>query len=379
MYIEIASDIIRDALAKSPNEPNESLDILTLFALSAQKGKHIVYVPCLHNNQSIVIKLEKLMGRPHLSLLRRSESMYYQLLAIKKAVTVYAIITYDHSIKKEKAITINPLEEKVFEPYNETRVICENIQDAKFFRYIIKFFLRQETLLGCQTLFVPIMGGGDSTAEVLRDEVERKQFFCLVITDSDRKYPYAEYGQTVKKVQSVIDDYHPFNCSLYVMDQVMEVENLIPYTVIKSFFSSNGFVEIFSKDASFYDMKNGLTLNWLFDENVCDYWRNMLYDLDLDLSERDDARQHCKNRKEYQDYIDKKGYKKCLKKGFGCDLLKRCTSNLDSKDDRIKPHIIDALFNVSFKDLTTYQQNEWLRIGRELFSWTCCISSKRIG
>ena len=83
MYIEIASDIIRDALAKSPNEPNESLDILTLFALSAQKGKHIVYVPCLHNNQSIVTKLEKLMGRPHLSLLRRSESMYYQLLAIK--------------------------------------------------------------------------------------------------------------------------------------------------------------------------------------------------------------------------------------------------------------------------------------------------------
>ena len=73
MYIEIAIDIIEDAISKATSDVNDSLDLLTLFALNAQKGKHLVHVPCLHNNPKIVRALTNIMGRSHVDFLRQSE------------------------------------------------------------------------------------------------------------------------------------------------------------------------------------------------------------------------------------------------------------------------------------------------------------------
>lgn len=54
------------------------------------------------------------------------------------------------------------------------------------------------------------MGGGTTTSEVLRYEIENRQFFCLVIVDSDRKYPTDIVGETAQKLIDLISTYnHP--------------------------------------------------------------------------------------------------------------------------------------------------------------------------
>lgn len=379
MYIEIANDIVEDAIGKAASDVNDSLDLLTLFALNAQRGKHLVHVPCMHNNPEIVRALTNIMGRSHVDFLRQSEHMYYQLARIKELVSNYVVISFEKQSSNRKEIVINPLIERRFEAYNETHVITENIQDSLFFKYLVKFFLREHSIRYCNICFSPIMGGGDTTAEVLKHEVEDRRFLCLVITDSDRKYPHSKYGQTALKIKDVIENYTPFHCGLYIMDQVMEVENLIPFGVVEKAASNKGFSQIFEKDASFYDMKCGLTLNWLFDDEVCRYWSQQLYQGEINLEQRNDAKAHTSNRKSYQSYIETHKYNKQLTSGFGSDLLYRCTNNFDGNGNILDAHIQNDLMNVKRSDLTTFQLNEWLNIGRVLFSWTCGMTQRRVG
>lgn len=379
MYIEIANDIVEDAIVKATGDVNDSLELLTLFALNAQKGKHLVHVPCLHNNPSKVKILTNIMGRSHVDFLRQSERIYYQLAKVKELVSKYIVITFEKQSNDSKAIVINPIIERRFEAYNETHVITENILDSIFFKYLVKFFLRENAIRYCNICFYPVMGGGDTTADVLKHEIEDRRFLCLVITDSDRKYPDSEYGQTALKIKEVMDRYNPFHCDMYIMNQVMEVENLIPFGVVKKAASNSGFSQVFEKDASFYDMKCGLTLNWLFDDKVYDYWSKQFYQGEIDFKQRNEAKNHSSNRKSYQSYIESKNFKKQLTPGFGFDLLQRCTNEFDGNGQLLDAHIKNDLMNVTPKDLTTFQLNEWLEIGRVLFSWTCGMSQRRVG
>ena len=379
MYIEIANDIVEDAIGKAANDVNDSLDLLILFALNAQRGKHIVHVPCLHNNPETIRALTNLMGRSYVDFLRQSERMYYQLPRIKELVSNYVLVSFNRQTDDGKAILINPIIERKFEAYNETHVITENILDSIFFKYIVKFYLRENAIRYCNISFYPVMGGGDTTADVLRHEIEDGRFLCLVITDSDRKFPDSKYGQTALKIKDVMETYSPFHCDLYIMDQVMEVENLIPFSVVEKAASNRGFSQVFGKDASFYDMKCGLTLNCLFDDNVCRYWSKQLYQGEINLEQRNDAKAHSSSRKNYQSYIESHNYNKQLTSGFGSDLLYRCTNDFDVNGNRIDASIKEDLMKVKRRDLTTFQLNEWLRIGRVLFSWTCGMTQRRVG
>lgn len=379
MYIEIANDIVEDAIGKATSDVNDSLDLLTLFALSAQRGKHLVHVPCLHNNPKIVKELTSIMGRSHVDFLRQSERMYYQLNQIKALVSNYAVITFEKQRADSKAILINPIIERKFEAYNETHVITENVSDSLFFKYLAKFFMREHAIRYCNMCFSPIMGGGDTAADVLRHEIEDRRFLCLVITDSDRKYPHSKEGQTAMKIRKVMECYNPFHCGLYVMDQVMEVENLIPFKVVEKAASNRGFPLIFEKDASFYDMKYGLTLNCLYDDEVFRYWSRQFYSGEICFDQREEAKTNSSNRKAYLSYIETHEFNKQLTPGFGSDLLCRCTNDFDGNGNRLDAHIKNDLMNVKRSDLTPSQQNEWLKIGGVLFSWTCGMSKRRVG
>lgn len=73
------------------------------------------------------------MGKSHLALLMQAKKIHYQLSTIKNNLTEYCIITYEKTKKENNVIFINPNNEKSIEPYNETRLICENILDSHFF------------------------------------------------------------------------------------------------------------------------------------------------------------------------------------------------------------------------------------------------------
>lgn len=220
------------------------------------------------------------------------------------------------------------------------------------------------------------MGGGNTTSEVLRHEIENMQFFCLAIADSDRKYPNDVVGDTANKLINLIQTYNPIHCELYIMEKVLEIENLIPYSIITQYLAGQGFLNIFNHDASFFDMKCGLTLNCLYDDATCRYWENMLTD-HINLTQRNKAKSHSMSKKEYNEFIEANKYKKTLLNGFGSDLLVKCIKNID-KSGKINPKITNKLMNLEKKDLTNSQYEEWMKIGEKIFSWTCGMQSKRV-
>lgn len=377
MYIEIAKDVIDAALAKQESVVNDPLDLLVLLAVAAQKGHHFVTVPCLHNNRPLVNQLSAIMPSQYVAKLLAADGMHYRWAAVKEKVLVYAVITYNENTQKnERMVVINPSTEGSFEPNLETLLLTENLMDAVFFRYLVKFFQREKNIGACNISFEPLHGGGNTTADVLYQKVEERKRFCLALTDSDRKLPEAEYGQTAKRLLHVIKTYQPFNCDVYVMDQVMEVENLIPRHVVFEYASGNGCKDVFACDPSFFDMKNGLTMNAVYKDNVCSYWQNMTVCGHVDFTHRDEAKCNAICRDDYERYIKEHGFCQTLLPGFGSDLLAICTCTPVNGIVQ-HPEIEDKLMNVRREELTTFQYNEWMKIGQMVFSWTCSLPKKR--
>ena len=377
MYIEICKDVIEDAIVKSGQKVNDSLDLLLLFAIFSLQGKHIIVVPSLRNDNALCKELGKVMMPANVNKLRRSDRISYILPTIKNAVSTYCLVTYkDDKAEDPRALIINPLRLKMFEPYMETRLITENLLDSKFFKYIAHYYARQKYLAGIQMRFETKPGGGSSTSDVVREELLRPKRFCLVVVDGDKKQPNQnDYGDTANKVIGVIRDYPCVTCKHYIMEKVMEIENLIPNKIIRQYASDKSSCDILDKDFSYYDMKSGITLKGLYDDEIFRYWQPVMHEEHLDYSGRDVAKSHSKNRREYERYIDANGITDCIKRGFGADLLRIVTCTPE-KNKLVKyPKLESIMLNtIKSEDLTPEQQIEWNNIGKLVFSWTCGLN-----
>ena len=377
MYIEISDDLVRDAIDKSTQTVNDSRDVLLLMAIAARSGKHIVSVPCL-KEKAIVKALLEVIPKPYIEGLRRVESIHYILSSLKKELSNYAVLSYDRRpVNDSRAIIVNPQKYKNFEAHVETQLLTENLMDASFFEYIIHYFMRMHQLQA-RYCFHPLMGGGGTTADVLHKEIERGQYFCLVIVDSDRKTPDSDYGETATRVIQEMDGEKPFHCSLYIMKKVMEVENLIPITVIKDTFGQRGDFDAYMMCPSFFDLKKGLTLDALYDDNVYDYWKNRFCDAQTLFQQRNQAKTVANSRKQYREYIENHDLKKVLKCGMGSDLLDCCVNTYSCKSNIDLQKLRHRLMNISTDDLTSCQKEEWEAIGKIAFSWTCALAPNRV-
>lgn len=379
MYIEICQDVIDDAIAKSGQKVNDSLDLLQLFAIFSFQGKHIVVVPSLRNNKELTAKLCQVLTPVNVEKLRRNERISYLLPSIKSAVSVYCMVTYsDKSQEDARAIVINPSRHVKFEPYLETRLVTENIMDSKFFNYIAHFYARQQLLNGIQMHYDVKPGGGSTTSDVVREEVKRPKRFCLVIVDSDKKYPKQErVGDTAQKIIDIMEVFPCQTCKLYVFEKVMEVENLIPKKIVKEYASEKCSCNILDKDFSFYDMKVGICLKGLYNDEVFHYWQPLMQEEGLNCSERDEAKSHSTSRISYERYIDDNNLNNEIKKGFGSDLLRVVTCFPDKKGVVKYPALEEEMFNkITSNDLTQSQLIEWMNIGKHLFSWACGLSAR---
>lgn len=376
MYIEINDDIVRDAIDKSALSVNDSRDVLLLMALAARSGKHIVVVPCL-KDKALVQSLMKVIPRPYIEGLRRSMGINYALPLLKKELSNYAVISYEgNHMKDTRAIIVNPQRHKIFEVHVETQLLTENLMDAAFFNYLVQYF-KHTHHIKARSSFHALMGGGGTTADVLRKEIEKEQYFCLAIVDGDRKTPKAEYGDTAKRVMAVMNDYAPFHCHLYVMKEVLEVENLIPISIVKDFFSERGDIATYMLCPSFFDLKKGLTFDALYDDNVYDYWKTRLEDDIVLFQQRDEAKTASNSRKEYMSYVESHRFETSQKKGMGNDLLECCVNSYGCKRKVDLQKLKEKLMHVKCSDLTSCQREEWESIGKIVFSWTCGLEPNR--
>lgn len=382
MFIEIEEDVIKDAIGKKDFDVNESMDLLIQMAMCARRGKHIVSVPCLLTNKAYRKDVVKLIGKGYFSALDYFNQKRIEFGQILRHLSVKVFITYeDASYLPNNSIRIIPHQVPNFEPWVETHVLTENLIDSSFYIHLAYYYFQTEVLggrKGSSALgykFYPLMGGGVTIEKVLQGEIVRGQHFCLALADSDKKYKGdIKVGDTAQKMIDLMNNVKPFNCSLYVMEQVREIENLLPRKIVEKFGDKTGFMGIFDLDPSFYDMKVGLSLTELYHQTVYEYWRNMFNDPTL-FQERDRIKQQFPEKKKYDEKV--KG-KAPVKKGFGSNLLLKVIGNPDIDEElkRFKPKMVQDLFRVSPDDLTPEQQEEWKNIGQLMFSWTCCLKAK---
>lgn len=354
MLIEICEDIIAEV------EKGEEGAISTLekIGLAYKYGKHIVFLE--------VGLYDRIIDSNYVSediknLFRQIMSKNINKGSIRQSVTFSAQVTFKKSTQRQdNCIIINPRKNDSFEFYKETHFLVENLLDEEFYKHCLEYYKRNNKIQKIGYSYYPLLGGGSTITQVYQLEINLEQHFCLAIVDSDKKCLEGSKGDTAKSLLKA-DKKKPFNCKCYMMEKVMEIENLLPKSVVKKYKNEINSLQF---NLSFFDYKKGLCKEKLFKSNLLSYWQNQLngkgYDKYLEEIKQD---VEILGKDEFKiKYKDQK-----LIEGFGENVLNHCLKNY--KND---------LANIRDDNLTSEQKYEWTEIGKLFFEWTCApLSPKR--
>ena len=354
MLIEICEDVIDEV--ERGNE--DAISTLEKIGLAYKYGKHIV---SLQINLYDRIKNCCYVSEYIKDLFKQIIAKYYSIGLIKKSVTFSVKVTFGIDTQRQDTggIIINPRNNNSFEFYEETHFLVENLLDEKFYKYCLEYYKRNNKIkIGYS--YYPLLGGGSTITKVYQLEIKLKQHFCLAIVDSDKKCPEGSKGDTAKSLLNA-DKKKPFNCKCYVMEEVMEIENLLPKSVVEKYKNEINSLQF---NLSFFDYKKGLCREKLLNSNLLSYWQEQLnekgYDKDLEEIKKDVT-----SLKEDEFKIQYKDQK--LIEGFGEDVLNHCLVNYNNDLAKIRDG-----------NLTSEQSKEWTEIGKLFFEWTCApLSLKR--
>lgn len=351
MLIEICEDVIEQVEKGNEN----AISTLEKIGLAYKYGKHIVFLK---------VKLcDRISKCSYVSdyvknLFQKIKKDNLAKGSIRQSVTFFAQVTFKESTqRRDNCIIINPRNNDSFEFYEETHFLVENLQDEEFYKHCLDYYKRNNNIkIGYS--YYPLLGGGSTITQVYQLEIKLKQHFCLAIVDSDKKCPEGSKGDTAKSLLHA-DKKKPFNCKCYMMENVMEVENLLPKSVVKEYKKEINRLQF---NLSFFDYKKGLCKEKLLNSNLLSYWQEQLngteYYEGLEEIKKDvESLGEDEFKKEYKD--------KKLIEGFGENVLNHCLKNY--KND---------LANIRDDNLTSEQKYEWTEIGKLFFEWTCALSPK---
>lgn len=373
MLIEIKRDIIEEAINRKGQKQNEPLDLLFQMAICAKKGNHVVWVPDLVSDSKLRSSLSALITQANVSALSYAEERHrLDLGRLNRDAIIKAVITYGKEQTTNGKIVINPSRFPTFQPYTELYLLVENLIDAEFYRIVLKFYRKEKGFASYECELYPLMGGGITTAKVIENEIKLCQHFCLAISDSDRTRPKGPLGETIKRLLETVTP-SSFNCNVYYLDLVSEIENLIPSKIVRHLYPlSSGSIDIFTKGSDFFDMKAGLWMVHLLGEKDFQYWKSLLPEIKADFDYRNKLKSDNPRKKDFEESIKKNNH--VLIDGFGRDLLKRVMNADENASRAMMQKNIEAnhlLFQTQKDDLSENQQLEWERIGERMFGWAC--------
>lgn len=355
MLIEICEDII----AEVEKGEEDAISTLEKIGLAYKYGKHIVFLD---------VKLyDRIIDSNYVSeyiknLFKQIISKNINKESIRQSVTFFAQVTFKESTqRRDNCIIINPKDNYSFEFYEETHFLVENLLDEEFYKHCLDYYKRTNNKIKIGYSYYPLLGGGSTITKVYQLEIKLKQHFCLAIVDSDKKCPEGSKGDTARSLL-VADKKKPFNCKCYMMEKVMEIENLLPKSVVKEYKNEINSLQF---NLSFFDYKNGLCKEKLFKSNLLSYWQNQLNGTEYYEGLTEIEGETTKTDFEIEKFKEK--YKKQkLIEGFGPNVLEECLKY----EDELKA--------ITKEDLTDAQEEEWNKIGKLFFEWTCApLSLKR--
>lgn len=365
MLIEVGDDII----SRAKNDDPVAINVLEQLADAYRFNKHIIYLS--YKQLDSVYKIKNLNSFYKSIYERLHNNMASFIGPLKTKITFSAIISYADP-NNPNQLWVNPASHNVMELYKETHLLVENLLDADFYDYVVLYYQNgNKVKRDCNICYYALQGGGDTIKDVYKREIKLGKHFCLAIVDSDKKYPDGECGQTSKGLESIHAAEIPFNCRYYRMQDVSEIENLIPISVIKlcgnlasnSVFKYNLPLEFFS----FVDMKKGFAFCDINNDRMYNYFGNF-FSTNAKLREDFKICVECISDNNNRYCINEDIRNKCRKitfvmRPFGANLLANLLNN---------KNCIAKFKNIKMWDLSSEQQKEWNEIGKMIFEWCCC-------
>lgn len=108
-------------------------------------------------------------------------------------------------------------------------LVCENVKDCDFYVLFAKRLLADKLGNTYRLNVLNSNGGGGTIVDVLKSNQE---YSCLVICDSDKKYPECRNGQTLEGVLDYFKTQYGHRLWMYAL-HVHEIENLVPLNLLE--------------------------------------------------------------------------------------------------------------------------------------------------
>lgn len=366
MCIEISEEVVDAA----EHNDSKAISMLEKLALAIKYQKHLIFAELSLLDRILnLVNLDPMSKSQYLKIKNRySEIGQVCSLLTFKALVLISGNNYRHAT----GIVINAANSERLEVYEECHLLTENLIDGEFFEYLKdRYIISRGT--SWPICYMPQMGGGSTMAKVYQMEILRGQHFCLSILDSDKKWPTAQKGDTWKLIRDVdkdcyygdgkgSDGCYAYNCSYYAMEELRELENLIPIDVLKSMPSlKNNQLLSMDIDLSYHDMKSGLLIRTLVEGDYQNYLHTVYNEFPDIIADIDD---YVAYRKTFH-AKDKEGYENAcgrakLSIGLGPKIMEHVLTDASNE-----------LRNLDFTKLSLEQQHEWTNIGRKIFEWCC--------
>jgi hypothetical protein len=256
-----------------------------------------------------------------------------------------------------------------YEIFGSTVLLGENQAEINFYFFFCEYYKRFKKLQ-IKNNFKPGHGGGDTLATIIESIQASKSKFCLALVDSDKRCPNYKIGATLKKVLKLRErEGAVFNCDFIYSDLFREAENLIPIEILRKTVVNNP------------DWTRGFSIiDQVVENNGCIRYFDIKEGLSIKKYQKIDN-------KDYRSYVDEIILKSDTLKevdlqhiqcgdiedgiilhGLGSNVLARSVDCLMRDFDNL---IFEDILKLELKD-------EWERIGKEVFNWTCASDAIRV-
>lgn len=231
MFIKVEKDIVETILqSKRSKERERAIDVVVQLMTSSRMNYHKVYMKCsLSKKEAEVLKaaVDENSWREFLKLQRER----FDVEGLISFLEVYAVITKSkHSSRVGNVLLVNPFESSDFILNMKSHLATENQRDGMLYQYISEEYKRKRRLSNMNCSFKSWKGGGSDFGKALNLDDVLKSNFVFAIADSDKHCPTDKVGNTAKGIKFL--GHNRFNADYYILNEVMEAENLIPYKII---------------------------------------------------------------------------------------------------------------------------------------------------
>lgn len=376
MLIVVQNDVLIKAQDKTDYEHEQAVETLRHLSWSIRRNHHLVFFPSLCQND--IDSLERFLNKQEIKAIQRSFSKKRDLQVILGRMEYHVEISFnEESGRNGNVIKIKPSADNKLCLFEKSFLLTENILDANFYRYLAIAYQKSLRIDECvfKTNYYPLQGGGATTKQVYILECESGAHFCLAILDSDKKWPnYNGYGETANEF---VDEYNrylrdndePINCTYYIMQNINEIENLIPLEILKHFSSpkQRSFFTMFPGALPWIDIKKGFDYRMLYNDNAVSEWKNVI--TTIDWAKIATIKSLSSDEKEYIEKVEAAQLDEVVKP-WGYNILYRVLYP-DSKHKNKYD-----LRKIDISKLYHEQRLEWDEIGKLVFNWCCCFTGK---